>query len=268
MQLKKIYFDAFKSFLRDELEINDNCIGLVGINETGKSNLLYAINALRGGRKLTINDTPKMEGKIHNPTLRFEFEPTSDERKTIIAKIQDWSEKNTLIGKDINKSNFKVIYHIIFNKEKNIEECFFHFEGLELDRNYLILSKDFFGDLYKIKYKDDFVKLDQAIIIRNSDLKINENYLKIIDDLEAINFEIVELETDIENTEENIEVNAKADGSNEVKTKESSKDNLDEGSVPIKDKGKLIEKTKEKIEKIVQLNIKKNELETKIKNFT
>ncbi|GAG95151.1 unnamed protein product, partial [marine sediment metagenome] len=42
MKLKKIYFDAFKSFLRKELEINDNCIGLVGINESGKSNLLYA----------------------------------------------------------------------------------------------------------------------------------------------------------------------------------------------------------------------------------
>jgi len=44
MELKKIYFDAFKSLLTKELEINHNCIGLVGINESGKSNLLHAIN--------------------------------------------------------------------------------------------------------------------------------------------------------------------------------------------------------------------------------
>lgn len=61
MNLKKVYFDAYKSLLNVELEINEKCIGFVGINESGKSNVLNAINKLNNDEKLKASDTPKME---------------------------------------------------------------------------------------------------------------------------------------------------------------------------------------------------------------
>lgn len=46
MLLKEVEFHGFKSIISDKLEINDNQICLVGINESGKTNYLKAINFL------------------------------------------------------------------------------------------------------------------------------------------------------------------------------------------------------------------------------
>ena len=44
MKLNKIYFDSYKSLIEEELVINDGCIGIVGINESGKTNILNAVS--------------------------------------------------------------------------------------------------------------------------------------------------------------------------------------------------------------------------------
>ncbi|MFZ2205499.1 MAG: AAA family ATPase [Minisyncoccia bacterium] len=82
MKLTKIYFDAFKSLLNKELEIKYDCVGFVGTNESGKSNVLSAINVLSSNRKLTSLDTPKMS-KSSNPSLRFQFKLDENENKEI-----------------------------------------------------------------------------------------------------------------------------------------------------------------------------------------
>ena len=81
MQLRKVYFDAYKSLLNTELEITDSCIGLVGINESGKSNVLNAIAVLSQKKPLTGTDTPRMAKR--DPSLRFEFQPDDVEQKVI-----------------------------------------------------------------------------------------------------------------------------------------------------------------------------------------
>ena len=65
MQLKKVYFDAYKSLLDKELEITDNCIGLVGINKSGKSNILKAIGVLSHENALSRDERPRT--KKRNP---------------------------------------------------------------------------------------------------------------------------------------------------------------------------------------------------------
>jgi recombinational DNA repair ATPase RecF len=77
MELVKVYFDAFKSLLAKELRISQKCLGIVGTNESGKSNLLYAINVLGGNTRLDVADVPKMS-RGSNPTLRFEFSLTTN----------------------------------------------------------------------------------------------------------------------------------------------------------------------------------------------
>jgi len=61
MKLVKVHFDAFRSLLESELNITENCIGFVGPNESGKSNIILAMNCLSERRRLTAFDTPKMD---------------------------------------------------------------------------------------------------------------------------------------------------------------------------------------------------------------
>lgn len=204
MKLTKIYFDAFKSLLNKELIINDNCLGLVGINESGKSNLLYAISVLNGDRKLSITDTPKMENKKYNPSLRFDFELTNEERILILEKIQDWTELNTLIGRKIKKSNFNVTYHISYDKKEDVEKHSFSLTSFKLNDNYLILSEDYKNDLYKIMHKETFKPLKKAIIVTESDIKADEKRLKIQDEIKKYTEDIETIKVEIENANKNI----------------------------------------------------------------
>jgi len=267
MKLKKIYFDAFKSLLKKELEINDTCIGLVGINESGKSNLLYAINILKSDRTLTLADTPKMEDKIHDPALRFEFELNSQERITILNEIQNWTEVNTLIGRNIKKTNFNVTYHILFNKEKGVEERSFYLSGFELGKNYLILSKQYFNDLYKIKHEETFVPLNKAIVIKESDIKANEKHLKIYADLEAINEEIKNLSVDLDNLTNKTKV---IDENIEDRTDEERsliEEKIDKGK-PLP--GNINKQTQEiihKQERLDEFRLRRNEYESQIEEY-
>jgi len=255
MKLKKIYFDAFKSLLEKELEINNNCIGLVGINESGKSNLLYAINVLREDRKLTTHDTPKMDKK-HNPALRFEFELNPEEREAILNELLSWSSKNTLIGENIKKSTFNVIYHVALNTEKK-EERFFSLTGFELNKNYLILLQEYFNDSYKIRHQDSFIPLSKAIIIKESDIKANDKFLTIYDDLKDINKEIKELEA-------SIKIN-NADKNQEQQDQKNNEVSLPENTLPTENiLNTEMEKIKEKLAKKVS---KRDELISNIKDF-
>ena len=171
MKLAKIYFDAFKSLLNKDLEIKHDCIGFVGTNESGKSNILAAINSLGGVSNLTRLDTPKMS-KNNVPKLRFQFKLNEKEAKEVFSIINNWRKKYTLYPKDIVTSSISVTYTIRFNKELDKEERFFSVGNLTIDKDALILLEGRSEDSYKLKNGATFIPLSQAIIIR--DLNINE----------------------------------------------------------------------------------------------
>ncbi len=202
MKLTKIYFDAFKSLLNKELEINHDCIGFVGTNESGKSNVLLAINALSGNRKLTASDTPKMD-KTNNPSLRFLFQLTKKENEEVENIIKDWCQQNTLANsKSIEYSELQICYNIIFNKEKNQEERFFTIDGFKLESTHLVLLFDKLIDSYKIKDKESFVSLNKAIILKESNLVFNKKHHEVYNQIDKINNEIIEQEKQIQNITE------------------------------------------------------------------
>lgn len=265
MKLKKIYFDAFKSLLKKELEITDNCIGLVGINESGKSNLLYAINVLEEeDRYLSATDTPKMENKKHNPSLRFDFELTSEERKLILDEILNWSELNTLVGKSIKKSNFNITYHISYNQKEDIEKRFFSLSNFEINENYLILSEKYSNDLYKIMHKETFKSLKEAIIVKDSDIKADEKRLKIHDGIEKLNEDIEKLEAEIKVTkEDDVVTSGDKPNDSEIVQEPVSKENTE----ALEKEEDLKHTTNKNQEKLEQLIVKRNELESSLVDF-
>ncbi len=269
MKIIKIYFDAFKSILNEEIEFKENCIGFVGINESGKSNILHAIHTLGGERKLTLADRPRMK-REKNPSIRFEFEPNTSERKAINTVIQAWAENNTLIGKRITGSKFNVIYHIEFNAHENQEKKNFSFKDYRPNKNYLILKHNKIDEnIYKVKFNESFVSLDKAIIIQESDLNANKKHLNIITELEKINENIISLKGDIESLlpEKSLTNPEKSDPGivQELTKKEKDEpggENLDL-STENKSDPALVKLQKE----LDKTTLQKQNLESQIKNF-
>jgi predicted ATP-dependent endonuclease of OLD family len=194
MKLKKIFFDAFKSLLKKELEINCQCIGLVGINESGKSNILSAVNILSGARKLSISDTPKMD-KRSDPSLRFVFELTEKEKKDFKNLIVEWEKLKTLNTNSFTFSENEIVYTVKFNKEKDIEERFFSIKDLRLKDDFLILLWDKQNDPSKIKNGDLFNPLSKSIIINQNDLTNTiDHHNKVSEHLDSIKEDVSQLE--------------------------------------------------------------------------
>lgn len=201
MKLKKIYFDAFKSLLNKELEITHNCIGFVGINESGKSNVLRAIDVLSGNRKLFLSDTPKM-ARDKKPSLRFEFELNEDDSKKIKEAIKFWNEKYCIHDDSISIQNLSLVYNVCFNTITNLEERFFSLNGIKLADDLYFLLPIKSTDLYKIKSKETYQPINNALVIKERDLLADEKQWITYKSIEEINQKIASLEDEIKNSSE------------------------------------------------------------------
>jgi len=262
MKLKKIYFDAFKSLLNKELEINFDCIGFVGINESGKSNILSAINSLGENRELNLSDTPKMS-RDKSPSLRFQFTLDIKELEKFKIFINEWFEQYTLTK--INNSNFfenlSIYYNIIFDKEKNQEIRTFSICGLEFEKNWRYLLINTLGDANKILSDDHYISLNKAIVICEKNIEEQFNVRKIHKEINDLDTKILELENKLEIENEKLtefiksntviksdeEESTKKDELKEKENKEQSSINLEINNLEVK-----IETVNQKRETLVQ----------------
>lgn len=262
MKLKKIYFDAFKSLLNTELEINENCIGFVGPNESGKSNVLEAVNVLGSERKLRRSDTPKM-ARENNPCLRFDFEFENNEKSGFHGIIQKWASEHTTVNQ-FNIDNIAIIqYNVVYNSATNQEERFFDISDIKIHDDCMVLRQDNISDsTYKIYYQDSFLPLSKAIIINKSDVKKNNEFLLKHGELEEINNQIVNLKNELnksltENPNTETEDKEVANESNENATNENVdivKGSNPEKSIPKNNKKqKELDRLLEKKEELVSL---------------
>lgn len=85
MKLSKIRILNFRSILDQEVVFNENCLGLIGRNESGKSNVLNAIRILDDSYELSIQDRSKISRQF--PTLQCEFSVNEDDIQKINTKI-------------------------------------------------------------------------------------------------------------------------------------------------------------------------------------
>lgn len=196
MQLKKVYFDAYKSLLDTELEITDSCIGLVGINESGKSNILNAIGVLSQENALTISDTPKM-ARERNPALRFEFQPNDDEREAIETSLAQWfGQENVPV--EILPAGYTVVYHVSFDRKKREETRHFTIQGISLPAGTMILKADALTERCMFMRGESFIPLKNAVLIDEKELQINEKLAEKSVSLNELNEQIEELKSAIE----------------------------------------------------------------------
>ena len=71
MKLSEIEIVSYRSIVNQKITITDRCIGLIGLNESGKSNVLNSIRSLDSTTNFTIKDQSKINDEL--PRVKFEF---------------------------------------------------------------------------------------------------------------------------------------------------------------------------------------------------
>lgn len=203
MKLEKIYFDAYKSLLKKELIVTNGCIGFVGINESGKSNLLEAISILGNNRNLRISDTPRM-AKDNFPKVRYEFKLSQEECSFIINEIVSELDKHSVTKKIFNNKEFTLIYNVEFDKKLNLENRYFTLNGINLNENVLILRKGKGISEYKVQVADVFVPLNELTVIKKELFEKHDAYINNCKKLDEIESAIIANELDLNEIQGNI----------------------------------------------------------------
>jgi predicted ATP-dependent endonuclease of OLD family len=214
MKLERIIFHAFKSLLNKELIITDNCIGFVGINESGKSNILDAIRVLGNERKLTAADTPRM-AKENVPSISYHFRLATDEYKFLQTSCKGIFQKYVQGFDEEVITADTVVFNIEYDKKLENEERYFTIPGINIDNNLMISLKDKVIKNYPVLTQDGFKEITDCVVITKDDFKLHEELEQKMQRLAYLRDELVkiqnmtneEIETGDENASTDVEAN-------------------------------------------------------------
>ena len=155
MKLRRIKIQSFRSIYNQTIEINHNCIGLVGINEAGKTNVLDVIRLLNSEHKLSAKDISK--DATNNLSIEYYFDLTEIETTHILNVLNTFIDENT---KDvILKSNLKlsVLVKVEFKNFKKHRSVVVN--GIEFKGEVLFLKSNFVAKGYQFKIEKEFVPI-------------------------------------------------------------------------------------------------------------
>jgi hypothetical protein len=226
MQLISVDFHAFKSLLNKTLNISHNCMGFVGINESGKSNVLEALRVLGGDRKLSTSDRPKM-AKENDAFITYKFTLNDDEYRTIQSSTKELFKKyipefesDVIVNKVIN-------YNVKYDQEEGIEYRYFDCPNFNVDENLLILKPEKNVNKYPIKTRNGFKNLVDCLIIVKEDFQSHVELEKILKDISSLKELLSQKQTELdeltEEKDEEEETDNSDEGNEEVDNKESEK---------------------------------------------
>lgn len=132
MNLLKAEIINFRSIKNQTIKFSPKCLILVGINESGKSNILRALSLLSKAEKIDKMDVREVhpdEGLPEESYVEFYFDFENDEKKELILAMQDKIisnknmplilEKTKKLGlKEICEKNGKGVYYVDILKDK------------------------------------------------------------------------------------------------------------------------------------------------------
>jgi len=114
MEIKEIEIQSFRSLINQRISFNERCLALIGLNESGKTNILDAIRSLDSKNKFSLRDRSKINQEL--PSIIFRFTFTDKEKVEIREYIDVTISENSFndasdIIKDVNIDGFKIRKH-------------------------------------------------------------------------------------------------------------------------------------------------------------
>jgi predicted ATP-dependent endonuclease of OLD family len=96
MKFKEIEIFSYRSVVNQLIPLNESCIGLVGLNESGKTNILSAIRLLDPAFTPTIKDRSKLNNTL--PKVRFGFDVGPEINNEVIQYCKNTFAENATIA--------------------------------------------------------------------------------------------------------------------------------------------------------------------------
>lgn len=139
MKLINIEIKNFRSIREETIKFSPNCRILVGINESGKSNILRALSLLSKETKIVdtdISEVPPDEGYVDNAFVRFFFDLEKKEveeliknvKNKVVAGNEDFvlmkSENREVTIKEICEANEGGTFHVDLLKKERYPQYF------------------------------------------------------------------------------------------------------------------------------------------------
>ncbi|MBI2428841.1 MAG: AAA family ATPase [Ignavibacteriales bacterium] len=121
MNLIEIEIQTYRSIIDQKINMTTNCIGFIGLNESGKTNLLNAIRFLDPNFKGSLKDKSKINDEL--PYIRYVFNLNREEEEEIIQLARKAVEDllgypNESFIKRFKFNNYVIVKYISKEKEE------------------------------------------------------------------------------------------------------------------------------------------------------
>ncbi len=186
MKLNKIIIDSYRCITKQELQISQNCIGFVGLNESGKTNILRAISSLGADSELSINDKSKITNEL--PKILFHFR-LEDNEKEEIKRYIDIKMTEIVLGykndllRNLEISEVVYLVYLLFEDgEYEVHEDISCSKTFTANKKYLILNdKAKVPDSVNVVFEDKPQKLNSFEMVNKEN--IPEEYKQAFSDV-------------------------------------------------------------------------------------
>ena len=183
-----------KACLNKKFEFEHECIGLVGINESGKSNILKALGCLSSENRLKRSDSPKMVRGI-DAKIRYLFSPSDEEISGILSVLDDWSDSTEIQAiEPSKKENVVIEYTVEFDRALDEEVRSFSINGIGIPKNVFALHPDALIEGCSIVVGGARIELESAVLVTEKTLAAHDSLIELGKRRDALVGEMSELD--------------------------------------------------------------------------
>lgn len=197
MKIKSIDIESFKSIKKARIELNHNCIGLVGVNESGKTNVLDALSRIDINKKLTANDKTK-DSEAYS-SITFSIELNEKEQEEIKSQIIEYANQKTIEYEPQFEKNIAISYRVFFDGENEVRE--FNISGVKTPTKHYYLKDDYLDNGYKIQIGDEYFDLIDFYVVKKQLLDKEEKNIKTNEQLKHLSIRIENIISEISEVE-------------------------------------------------------------------
>jgi hypothetical protein len=198
MELTEVRFHAFKSLVGERLALGENCIGLVGRNESGKSNVLSALACLSPEFDLTSAASPRMRKDL-GAAVSFVFSPTAAEQERLFALAGG----GTTVGKDVVArvlGHASIVYDVRLERGGKLTRTF-SVEGIDLPEGMLVRRAESGVLAFAVRVGGAVESLMDTLIVSEADVAEN---VRIFADIEKSAAELERAEAELAQREASV----------------------------------------------------------------